>query len=63
MLFISIIRGVLIMSHKNNKKLAKSQLFVIARRQGFEPRYSGPEPDVLPLDDLRFIISSLDLPW
>jgi hypothetical protein len=22
-----------------------------AARQGFEPRYSGPKPDVLPLDD------------
>ena len=25
----------------------------MARAQGFEPRLSGPEPDVLPLDDAR----------
>src|SRR6266853_2484020 len=27
-------------------------LKILAGRQGFEPRYHGPEPCVLPLDDL-----------
>ncbi len=25
----------------------------MARERGFEPRFSGPKPDVLPLDDSR----------
>ena len=29
----------------------------MARGQGFEPRFPGPEPGVLPLDDLRKICS------
>ena len=28
----------------------------MARAQGVEPRLSGPEPDVLPLDDARTLI-------
>lgn len=27
----------------------------IARGQGFEPRFPGPEPGVLPLDDPRIV--------
>ncbi len=37
-------------------KVCKSFEFVsylMARGQGFEPRYQGPEPCVLPLDDPR----------
>jgi hypothetical protein len=30
-------------------------LMAAAARQGLEPRYSGPKPDVLPLDDRAII--------
>ncbi len=30
--------------------------FCVARGQGFEPRYLGPEPRVLPLDDPRMVV-------
>ncbi len=32
---------------------SKRSDWCMARGQGFEPRFSGPEPDVLPLDDPR----------
>lgn len=35
-----------------HKTLTKSQCFVLVPRLGFEPRLPGPEPGVLPLDDL-----------
>jgi hypothetical protein len=31
----------------------------LAGRQGFEPRYRGPEPRVLPLDDLPVPVATL----
>src|SRR6266571_432401 len=31
----------------------------LAGRQGFEPRYRGPEPRVLPLDDLPVSVAAL----
>ena len=31
----------------------------LARGQGFEPRFLGPEPSVLPLDDPRIKLLSL----
>lgn len=34
---------------------------MMARGQGFEPRFSGPEPDVLPLDDPRLLSSYVNL--
>ena len=33
------------------KSLVKQDFFAFAGVQGLEPRYSGPKPDVLPLDD------------
>ncbi len=35
-------------------KIAK-RVLCLARGQGFEPRFLGPEPSVLPLDDPRLI--------
>ena len=39
--------------HESTNLLRKTAgLQELAGRQGFEPRYHGPEPRVLPLDDL-----------
>lgn len=41
---------------KNKTKTPLPAVFLFyARGQGFEPRYLGPEPRVLPLDDPRII--------
>ena len=32
-----------------------------AREQGFEPRYLGPEPRVLPLDDSRALDTIINI--
>src|SRR5713101_5905892 len=40
--------------------LRKTAIFEeLAGRQGFEPRYHGPEPRVLPLDDLPVPVAML----
>ena len=40
-------------SHKGMSRVAGfNDVKGMAGRQGFEPRYAGPEPAVLPLDDL-----------
>ncbi len=41
-------------SDLEKKKLLVEPFLLCVRRQGFEPRLAGPEPAVLPLDDLRF---------
>ena len=38
------------------KKSLSAQFCLSARGLGFEPRYAGPEPAVLPLDDPRIIL-------
>ena len=43
------------LTNKNKNRAQKMLYFYFARRQGFEPRFFGPEPNVLPLDDLRII--------
>lgn len=35
---------------------------VFARGQGLEPRYTGPEPVVLPLDDPRIYFMQYSVP-
>lgn len=42
------IRGI----YDNKNHQHKLVVFVIAARLGLEPRYTGPKPVVLPLDDL-----------
>src|SRR5260370_631137 len=37
----------------------KHENWEVAGRQGFEPRYRGPEPRVLPLDDLPVPVAML----
>lgn len=37
----------------NNKHRPKWAVFIFVRGQGLEPRLTGPEPVVLPLDDPR----------
>ena len=40
----------MVQTEKKNRS-AKAEQFSLAPGQGFEPRYRGPEPRVLPLDD------------
>ena len=41
-----------LVAKKSGNPLEQKGLTKLAGRQGFEPRYRGPEPRVLPLDDL-----------
>ena len=43
-----------IFSSDNKNRL--SRVYFHARGQGFEPRLTGPEPVVLPLDDPRKVV-------
>src|SRR5262250_78298 len=42
---------------ENTRNFAENSL---AGRQGFEPRYRGPEPRVLPLDDLPVAVDATE---
>ena len=46
-------RLVLLSAERNQQKdhNTNAVVFLLVPGQGFEPRYSGPKPDVLPLDD------------